>query len=77
MAGEMDKLKGKVKEVAGAATGDEKKQAEGKMEQAKGSAKNAAENVKEHAKEHVDKAADKAKELAEKAEREMRHDPDA
>ena len=73
MAGEMDKLKGKVKEVAGAATGDEKKQAEGKMDQAKGSAKNAAENVKEH----VDKAADKAKELAEKAEREMRHDPDA
>jgi len=39
MAGEMDKLKGKVKEVAGAATGDGKTEAEGKMDQAKGSAK--------------------------------------
>ena len=39
--GKGDKLKGKVKDAAGALTGDSKLQAEGKMDKAKGNAKDA------------------------------------
>lgn len=42
-----EKLVGQVKETVGDATGDEKLQAEGKKDQAKGSVKNAAEDVKD------------------------------
>ena len=45
MAGEMDKMKGKVKEAAGAVTGDESLENEGKVDQAKGNVKQAAEKV--------------------------------
>lgn len=80
MAGTMDKLKGKAKEVAGAVTGDRETESKGKLDQAKGSAKNAAENVKEHVKERaqeaLDRAAEKAKDVAERAEDESRGDPD-
>ena len=39
--------KGKVKEVAGKATGDESLEAEGHVDQAKGDLKNAGEKVKD------------------------------
>ena len=76
MAGEMDKLKGKVKEVAGAAADDASTENEGKLGQAKGSLKQAGKNLKDRAKEALGGAADKAKEASEMAERETRHDPD-
>ena len=40
-----DEAKGKAKEFEGKATGDEKREAEGKLEQAKGEAKDAAKHV--------------------------------
>ena len=50
MGGTTDKAKGRLKEAAGALTGDRKLKSEGKLDQATGSVKNA-----------VDKVADKAK----------------
>ncbi len=50
MAGEMDKMKGKAKEWAGKVTGDERTEAEGKTDQAKGDVKDAAHDAKESAK---------------------------
>jgi uncharacterized protein YjbJ (UPF0337 family) len=76
MAGEMDKLKGKVKEVAGAATDDRSTENEGKLDQAKGHLKNAGENLKERVKEALGGPADKAKDAAEKAEKVTQRDPD-
>jgi uncharacterized protein YjbJ (UPF0337 family) len=49
MAGEMDKLKGRAKEAAGAATDDDELRREGKIDQAAGKTKDAAE-------EGIDKA---------------------
>jgi uncharacterized protein YjbJ (UPF0337 family) len=72
----MDKLKGKVKEVAGAATDDRSTENEGKLDQAKGNLKRAGENLKDRAKEALGGAADEAKDASEKAERETRRDPD-
>jgi uncharacterized protein YjbJ (UPF0337 family) len=43
----VDKAKGRVKEAAGAVTGDSSLKNEGRMEQAKGSVKKAAEKVEE------------------------------
>ncbi len=76
MAGEMDKLKGKVKEVAGAAANDASTENEGKLDQAKGNLKETAENLKDRAKKALGGAADKAKDASELAERETRRDPD-
>jgi uncharacterized protein YjbJ (UPF0337 family) len=76
MAGEMDKLKGKVKEVAGAAANDASTENEGKLDQAKGNLKEAGENLKDRAKEALGGAADKAKDASEKVERDTRRDPD-
>lgn len=76
MGGLTDKMKGKVKEAAGAATGDESLENEGKLDQAKGSMKNAGENMKDRAKEALGGAADKAKEKAEDVEQKTRPDPD-
>jgi uncharacterized protein YjbJ (UPF0337 family) len=42
-----DKAKGKVKEVAGAATGDRKLEGEGKLDQAKGKVKEKIEEAKQ------------------------------
>ena len=50
MAGEKDKAKGMVKETVGKATGDDRTEAEGKTDRAKGEAKDAAHDVKEGAK---------------------------
>jgi uncharacterized protein YjbJ (UPF0337 family) len=76
MAGTWDKLKGKAKEVAGAATGDKGTENKGKLEQAKGSVKNAGQNLKERAKEKLGRAADEAKDVAERVERDTKPDPD-
>lgn len=54
MAGEKDKAKGVVKETIGKVTGDERTEAEGKTDRAKGEAKDAAHDVKESAKGVID-----------------------
>ena len=43
----VDKAKGRVKEAAGALTGDQRLKSEGKVDQAKGSLKKAADKVAE------------------------------
>jgi uncharacterized protein YjbJ (UPF0337 family) len=53
-SGTTDKVKGRVKEAAGALTGDKKLKNEGKADQATGSAKKAAEKVVDKAKELVE-----------------------
>ena len=53
-SGTTDKVKGRVKEAAGALTGDKKLKNEGKADQAIGGAKNAAEKVLDKAKELVE-----------------------
>jgi uncharacterized protein YjbJ (UPF0337 family) len=53
MSGTSDKIKGSVKETAGKAMGDEKTEAEGKMDKAKGDIKDAAHDVKERVKRHL------------------------
>jgi uncharacterized protein YjbJ (UPF0337 family) len=50
MAGEMDELKGRAKEAAGAVTDDEKLRREGKLDQAAGEAKDEAEKEIDRAK---------------------------
>jgi uncharacterized protein YjbJ (UPF0337 family) len=50
MAGTTDKAKGAVKETAGKMTGNERLEAEGKLDKAKGHAKDAAHDVKQAAK---------------------------
>jgi uncharacterized protein YjbJ (UPF0337 family) len=52
-SGTTDKVKGRVKEAAGALTDDEKLKNEGKADQAIGKAKNVAENVLDKAKKVV------------------------
>lgn len=53
--GEMtDKLKGRVKETAGAATGDRELEAEGKKDTAKGHVKGAFEDAKHAVKDALD-----------------------
>jgi uncharacterized protein YjbJ (UPF0337 family) len=49
--GATDKVKGVVKETAGKVTGDEKLQAEGKMDKAKGAAHNALGDIKDAARD--------------------------
>ncbi|WP_449336860.1 CsbD family protein [Streptomyces griseus] len=46
----MDKLKGKGKEAVGKLTGDHRKEAEGKADQAKGQAKDAVDEAGDRAK---------------------------
>ena len=52
-SGTTDKVKGRVKEAAGALTDDKKLKNEGKADQAIGKVKNAAEKVLDKAKEIV------------------------
>jgi uncharacterized protein YjbJ (UPF0337 family) len=51
MAGETDKLKGRAKEAAGAATNDDELRREGKIDQAAGKTKEAAAEGVEKAKD--------------------------
>jgi uncharacterized protein YjbJ (UPF0337 family) len=50
MAGTTDKVKGSLKEAAGKATGDKRRESEGKVDRAKGEVKDAAHRVKETSK---------------------------
>jgi uncharacterized protein YjbJ (UPF0337 family) len=54
MSGAIDKAKGRVKEAAGALTGDRKLKREGKLDQAAGEVKDAAEKVVDKVKRHLD-----------------------
>jgi uncharacterized protein YjbJ (UPF0337 family) len=51
----IDKVKGKIKQAAGAASGDKKLEREGKLDEAKGNVKGAVEEVKHAVKEAVKK----------------------
>jgi uncharacterized protein YjbJ (UPF0337 family) len=53
-SGTTDKVKGRVKEAAGALAGDKKLKKEGKTDQAIGKAKNAAEKVLDKTKELIE-----------------------
>lgn len=59
----MDKVVGQVKETVGKLTDNERLEAEGKLEKAKGDAKQAGEKAKDAAKEASEKAKDAAKDL--------------
>jgi uncharacterized protein YjbJ (UPF0337 family) len=67
-----DKLKGKAKEVDGKASGDKQREAEGKLEQAKGDAKDAVEHVRDAAGNLVERVQDEAD--ARRAERQASED---
>ena len=54
MAGEADKMKGRVKEAAGALTDDKKLKREGKMDQAAGKVKNAVGKAVDKTKDALD-----------------------
>jgi uncharacterized protein YjbJ (UPF0337 family) len=53
--GAADTVKGAVKDTVGAATGDTKMQAEGKLDKAKGEAHNVAGDVKDAVRDATDK----------------------
>jgi uncharacterized protein YjbJ (UPF0337 family) len=55
MSGELDKATGKVKEVAGKATGDRKLEGRGKAQRVAGSAEDAAGHVRDAATEAKEK----------------------
>jgi uncharacterized protein YjbJ (UPF0337 family) len=67
-----DKAKGKAKEFEGKATGDKQREAEGKVEQAKGEAKDAVEHVRDAAGNLVERVRDEAE--ARRAERDVAAD---
>ena len=67
MKGTAQVVKGRVKEAAGALTGNEKLRAEGQADQAVGHVKHIAEKGVRQVKESVQKIADKAKDVARKA----------
>jgi len=54
LEGEVDKLKGRVKETVGVATGDRNLEAEGKIDALKGKVKDAAGNLREGIKRKLD-----------------------
>ena len=54
LEGGLDRIKGKVKETAGVATGDRELEGEGKLDQAKGKVKDIAGNIREGIKEKLD-----------------------
>lgn len=54
MSGKTDVIKGRIKEAAGALTGNEKLRDEGKTDQAVGEAKQVVEKVEEKVKKKVD-----------------------
>jgi uncharacterized protein YjbJ (UPF0337 family) len=60
MGGKTDIVKGRIKEAAGALTGNDELRAEGKADQAVGKVKQAADKVVDQAKHAVQEAADKA-----------------
>ena len=55
MSGTADKAKGRIKEAAGALTGDRKLKREGKVDQAAGDVKDAADRVVERVKNSLNR----------------------
>jgi uncharacterized protein YjbJ (UPF0337 family) len=53
LEGGLDRIKGKVKETAGVATGDRELEGEGKLDQVKGKIKDVAGNIREGIKEKL------------------------
>lgn len=66
MNGSADVVKGRIKEAAGALTGNEKLRVKGRKDQAVGHVKQAAEKGVERAKDNARKVVDKAKDVAKK-----------
>lgn len=66
MGGKSDEIKGRIKEAAGALTGNDKLRDEGKTDQAVGKVKQALENTVDTVKEATEKVIDKAKHAARK-----------
>jgi uncharacterized protein YjbJ (UPF0337 family) len=54
LEGQLDNLKGRIKETLGVATGDRQLEAEGKLDELKGKIKNAAGNLRESIKNKLD-----------------------
>ena len=54
LEGGLDRIKGRVKETAGVATGDRELEGEGKLDQLKGKVKDVAGNIREGIKEKLD-----------------------
>jgi len=54
LEGEVDKIKGRVKETVGVATGDRELEGEGKLDRVKGKVKDVAGNIREGVKEKLD-----------------------
>jgi len=59
MSGTTDDLKGRAKEAAGAVTGDQDLEREGKVDQAVGALKDKAEEAKDRVEDAIDKVKDK------------------
>lgn len=57
-SGKTDELKGRVKEAAGALTGDEKLKRDGKADQTAGKLKEAVEGVQKKAEKAIDRVKD-------------------
>ena len=53
LEGEVDKIKGRVKETVGVATGDRELEGEGKLDRVKGKVKDVAGNIREGIKEKL------------------------
>ena len=62
MSGKTDVVKGRIKEAAGALTGNDALREEGKTDQAVGEAKQAVQKVAEAVKKAVEKVVDKVSE---------------
>ncbi len=67
MSGKTDVVKGRIKEAAGALTGNERLREEGKSDQAIGKVKQAAQKAVDEVKDAARKTVGKAKEAAERA----------
>lgn len=64
MSGKTDEIKGRIKEAAGALTGNEKLRSEGKADQAIGKVKQAIDGAADKVKNAAAKVAEKAKAAA-------------
>jgi uncharacterized protein YjbJ (UPF0337 family) len=68
MSGKTDQIKGRVKESAGALTGDKDLKSEGKSDQRSGKAKESLDHAKGKVEDLTDKAAQKGKAVIDKLE---------
>ena len=67
MGGKSDEVKGRIKEAAGALTGNDRLRDEGKADQAVGKVKQVVEHAVDAVKEAAGKVADKAKQATRKS----------